>query len=102
MSEPQTRAPGDLLRRISSPADLKALPREDLPALCEEIRGFLLESIQHTGGHLGSNLGVVELTVALHTVFDFRFDRIVWDVSHLWISVTTLESSLITVNGSME
>ena len=67
---------------IRSPQDLKELPREELAALCAEIRAFLLDSIQKTGGHLGSNLGVVELTVALHTVFDFRRDRLVWDVSH--------------------
>ena len=83
MSEPETQAPaGGLLEGISSPRDLKALPREELPRLCEEIRAFLLDSVQRTGGHLGSNLGVVELTVALHAVFDFRRDRCVWDVSH--------------------
>ncbi len=74
--------PVPLLEQIHSPADLKRLPREALPQLCEEIRAFLLESVERTGGHLGSNLGVVELTVALHTVFDFRRDRLVWDVSH--------------------
>jgi 1-deoxy-D-xylulose-5-phosphate synthase len=74
--------PVRLLDEVHSPADLKRLPRESLPRLCEEIRAFLLESVERTGGHLGSNLGVVELTVALHTVFDFRRDRLVWDVSH--------------------
>ena len=78
---PET-APASLLAGIDSPADLKALPREKLPALCAEIRQFLLQSVVSTGGHLGSNLGVVELTVALHRVFDFRRDRCVWDVSH--------------------
>ncbi len=73
---------GGLLARIESPRDLKALDRSLLPALCEEIRAFLLDSVQRTGGHLGSNLGVVELTVALHYVFDFRRDRVVFDVSH--------------------
>ncbi len=71
-----------ILDRILSPADLKALSREELPQLCAEIREFLLRSVQQTGGHLGSNLGVVELTVALHYVFDFRRDRCVFDVSH--------------------
>jgi 1-deoxy-D-xylulose-5-phosphate synthase len=71
-----------LLEAIQSPMDLKALERNQLPALCAEIRSFLLESVQTTGGHLGSNLGVVELTVALHRVFDLRRDRCVWDVSH--------------------
>ncbi|MEW6074560.1 MAG: 1-deoxy-D-xylulose-5-phosphate synthase [Planctomycetota bacterium] len=75
-------APGPLLAGIGSPADLQALDATLLPALCEEIRAFLLRSVLATGGHLGSNLGVVELTVALHRVFDFRRDRLVWDVSH--------------------
>ncbi|HED64345.1 MAG TPA: 1-deoxy-D-xylulose-5-phosphate synthase [Planctomycetes bacterium] len=71
-----------LLDRLRSPEDLHALAASELPPLCEEIRSFLLESVQRTGGHLGSNLGVVELTVALHRVFDFRRDRLVFDVSH--------------------
>ena len=70
------------LERIESPRDLAGLRPEERGALCAEIRAFLLDSVQRTGGHLGSNLGVVELTVALHTVFDFRRDRLVWDVSH--------------------
>jgi 1-deoxy-D-xylulose-5-phosphate synthase len=74
--------PGPLLPGINSPEDLKRLPAKDLPRLCEELRAFLLQSVGSTGGHLGSNLGVVELTVALHRVFDFRRDRLVWDVSH--------------------
>ncbi|MEO0662918.1 MAG: 1-deoxy-D-xylulose-5-phosphate synthase N-terminal domain-containing protein, partial [Planctomycetota bacterium] len=71
-----------LLPRIDGPADIKALERGDLPRLCDEVREFLLDTVQRTGGHLGSNLGVVELTTALHRVFDFRRDRLVWDVSH--------------------
>lgn len=71
-----------LLDGIAGPEDVKALDREQLPALCGDVRDFLLETVQSTGGHLGSNLGVVELTVALHRVFDFRRDRLVWDVSH--------------------
>ncbi|MCZ6596870.1 MAG: 1-deoxy-D-xylulose-5-phosphate synthase, partial [Planctomycetota bacterium] len=71
-----------LLATVDSPADLKRLARDQLPALCEEIRNFLLDSVQRTGGHLGSNLGVVEIATALHYVFDFRRDRLVWDVSH--------------------
>jgi len=73
---------GSLLAGIRSPEDVKRLPAKDLPRLCEELRAFLLTSVESTGGHLGSNLGVVELTVALHRVFDFRRDRLVWDVSH--------------------
>ena len=59
-----------LLDQISSPQDLKKLPADQLPALCEEIRTFLIESVSKTGGHLSSNLGVIELTVALHRVFN--------------------------------
>lgn len=77
-----TAGGGSLLDAIHSPRDLKDLPAEALPQVCGEVRSFLLESVQRTGGHLGSNLGVVELTVALHRVFDFRRDRVIWDVSH--------------------
>ena len=83
--EPQLEPEPDaapLLESIDSPADLVQIPADRLPDLCDELRAFLLENIQRTGGHLGSNLGVVELTVALHRVFDFRRDRIVFDVSH--------------------
>ncbi|MBM3978101.1 MAG: 1-deoxy-D-xylulose-5-phosphate synthase, partial [Planctomycetes bacterium] len=83
MADPAPQAPRlPLLDTVRSPVDLKALPPERLPELCEELRAFLLHSVQQTGGHLGSNLGVVELTVALHRVFDFRRDRVVWDVGH--------------------
>jgi 1-deoxy-D-xylulose-5-phosphate synthase len=71
-----------LLDSIGSPRDVKRLAAEDLPRLCAELRAFLLASVQQTGGHLGSNLGTVELTVALHRVFDFRRDRLIFDVSH--------------------
>jgi 1-deoxy-D-xylulose-5-phosphate synthase len=71
-----------LLARIDDPCDVRSLAPEEVPRLCEEVRGFLLDTVQATGGHLGSNLGVVELTVALHRVFDFRRDRLVFDVSH--------------------
>lgn len=81
-STPAPPAGGGLLDRIDSPADLRRLSLDQLPALCAEMRQFLLETVPVTGGHLGSNLGVVELTVALHTVFDLRRDRCVWDVSH--------------------
>ncbi len=76
------REPSALLERVNSPQELKQLPLAQLPQLCGEVREFLLESVQTTGGHLGSNLGTVELTTALHYVFDFRRDRLVWDVSH--------------------
>jgi len=81
MTEPEPPST-PLLDRVLSPADVKALAAEDLPRLCAEVRAFLLDTVQRTGGHLGSNLGVVELTVALHRVFDFRRDRCVFDVSH--------------------
>jgi 1-deoxy-D-xylulose-5-phosphate synthase len=67
---------------INGPQDLKKLKKEDLPVLAEEIRDTLLATISKTGGHLGSNLGVVELTMALHYVFDSPRDKFVWDVGH--------------------
>jgi 1-deoxy-D-xylulose-5-phosphate synthase len=70
------------LDRTHSPADVRALNRNELPALAEELRRFLIESVSKTGGHLSSNLGTVELTVALHHVFNTPEDRIVWDVGH--------------------
>jgi 1-deoxy-D-xylulose-5-phosphate synthase len=71
-----------LLERIDSPADLRALPVASLPQLARELREFLVSSVAGTGGHLASNLGTVELTIALHYVFDTPRDRIVWDVGH--------------------
>lgn len=71
-----------LLARITSPADLRALPREALPQLCDELRHFLIEHVPHTGGHFASNLGTVELAVALHYVFDTPTDDLVWDTGH--------------------
>ncbi|MDK9724731.1 MAG: 1-deoxy-D-xylulose-5-phosphate synthase [Sterolibacteriaceae bacterium MAG5] len=71
-----------LLESIESPAALRHLPREELPALADELRAFLVESVSKTGGHLSSNLGTVELTIALHYVFDTPADRLVWDVGH--------------------
>ncbi|MDP2029377.1 MAG: 1-deoxy-D-xylulose-5-phosphate synthase [Thiobacillus sp.] len=71
-----------LLDSLHSPADLRAMQPADLPKLAEEVRKFLVESVAQTGGHLASNLGAVELTLALHYVFDTPGDRIVWDVGH--------------------
>ncbi len=71
-----------LLEKIQSPADLKKLSVEQLPSLAEEIRAFLLKTVSETGGHLGSNLGAVELTLALHYCFTTPKDKIVWDVGH--------------------
>ena len=72
----------DLLKTINSPADLRELSREQLPALSKELRDFLVDSVSKTGGHLSSNLGTVELTVALHYVFQTPYDRLIWDVGH--------------------
>src|SRR5215831_18284243 len=71
-----------LLERIHSPADLKALPRADLDALAAEIRHTIIQTVARNAGHLAPNLGVVELTLALHRVFDSPRDKIIWDVGH--------------------
>ena len=71
-----------LLETINTPADLRLLPRNQLPQLADELRQFLLESVSKTGGHLASNLGSIEITIALHYVFDTPNDRLVWDVGH--------------------
>ena len=71
-----------LLETINSPADLRRLPRAQLKVLADELRAFVLDSVSKTGGHLSSNLGTVELTVALHYVFNTPEDRLVWDVGH--------------------
>jgi 1-deoxy-D-xylulose-5-phosphate synthase len=80
------RAPADdgrpLLDQVREPADLRRLPREALPRLAEELRRETIDAVSLTGGHLGAGLGVVELTVALHYVFDTPEDRLVWDVGH--------------------
>jgi 1-deoxy-D-xylulose-5-phosphate synthase len=73
---------GKYLEKISSPADLKKLSVPELEPLAEEIRQFILRSVSQTGGHLASNLGAVELTLALHYVFDFQQDKLLWDVGH--------------------
>ncbi|MEO8204836.1 MAG: 1-deoxy-D-xylulose-5-phosphate synthase [Chthoniobacterales bacterium] len=71
-----------LLSRINSPADLKTIQEEDLPQLAQEVRDELISTLSQTGGHLGPNLGVVELTIALHRIFDSPKDKFVFDVSH--------------------
>lgn len=71
-----------LLETLESPADLRRLSRADLPRVAHELRSYLLESVARTGGHLSSNLGTVELTIALHYVFNTPKDRLVWDVGH--------------------
>lgn len=71
-----------LLQKINDPADLRTMARGQLPAVADELRAYVLDSVSKTGGHLSSNLGTVELTVALHYVFNTPYDRIVWDVGH--------------------
>lgn len=79
---PDKKPVTELLDSIELPEDLRQLTPQQLPQLCDELRAFLLYSVGQTGGHLGANLGVVELTVALHYVFDTPRDRLIWDVGH--------------------
>jgi len=72
----------ELLKTVNDPAELRQLDRKRLPQLADELRAYVLDSVSKTGGHLSSNLGTVELTIALHYVFDTPEDRIVWDVGH--------------------
>ncbi len=71
-----------ILDKINSPEDVKAVDKNDIPLLCDEIRSFLIENVERQGGHLASNLGVTELTLALHRVFDSPKDHIIFDVGH--------------------
>src|SRR3954470_9594969 len=71
-----------LLDSIQSPADLRRLGRAELKQLATELRAYVLKSVSQTGGHLSSNLGTVELTIALHHVYNTPYDRLVWDVGH--------------------
>ena len=71
-----------MLEKIQKPNDIKKIPADQLPALAEEIREFIIEYLSKTGGHLASNLGVVELTIAMHRVFDLPKDKLIWDVGH--------------------
>ena len=72
----------ELLKTVNDPAELRKLDRKRLPQLAEELRAYVIDSVSKTGGHLSSNLGTVELSIALHYVFDTPDDRIVWDVGH--------------------
>src|SRR5258705_6210487 len=71
-----------VLERINDPRDMRALDREELLQLCREIREYTVDMVQRTGGHISSSLGTVELTVALHRVFDSPRDKLVWDTGH--------------------
>src|SRR5579864_9808733 len=77
-----TRPNTPILDKIHNPADLRRLPERDLRALADQLRAETISAVSVTGGHLGAGLGVVELTLALHYVFDTPRDRIVWDVGH--------------------
>src|SRR5690606_262046 len=79
---PTSRPSTPLLDSIDSPAELRALSEKQLPELAEELRAFLLYTVGQTGGHFGAGLGVVELTIALHYVYQTPDDRLVWDVGH--------------------
>ena len=74
--------PGALLEKITTPADLRAMPHTDLIQVCDDLRQFIIDNVSVFGGHFGANLGVVELTVALHYVFNTPSDQLVWDVGH--------------------
>src|SRR5215472_8754193 len=82
IANPITATPTPLLDTISSPADLRRLPEKDLRQLADELRAETISAVSVTGGHLGASLGVVELTVAIHAVFDTPHDRLLWDVGH--------------------
>ena len=72
----------NILNKVNSSNDIKRLSKSELPQLCSELREFIINNVSKTGGHLASNLGTVELTVALHRVYDSAVDRIVFDVGH--------------------
>jgi 1-deoxy-D-xylulose-5-phosphate synthase len=74
--------PGELLQHIDSPADLKKLSKEQLPEVCDELRQYIVDVVSVYGGHFGASLGVVELTVGLHYIFNTPYDQLVWDVGH--------------------
>jgi len=75
-------APGELLSKITYPADLRKFKEDDLPQICDELREYIVDIVSQKGGHFGASLGVVEMTVALHYVFNTPYDQLVWDVGH--------------------
>src|SRR5215207_6478880 len=81
-SSAMTTAPGSLLQTINSPEDLKRLSREQLHQICDELRQYIIDVVSVHGGHFGASLGVVELTIALHYVYNTPYDQLVWDVGH--------------------
>ena len=93
-------APVMILQSIETPADIKGLTSEELAQLCEEIRGFIVDTVTTTGGHLGSNLGAVELTLALHRVFDSPRDVLLWDTGHQAYVHKLLDRPPVRVQGA--
>ena len=73
---------GEILKKINSPADLRKLKKSQLPDLSEQLRQYIIDIVSEKGGHLGASLGVVELTIALHYIFNTPVDQLVWDVGH--------------------
>src|SRR4028119_214113 len=74
--------PGELLKTINAPSDLKKLSREQLHQVCDELRQYIIDVVSVHGGHFGASLGVVELSVALHYIYNTPYDQLVWDVGH--------------------
>jgi len=74
--------PGKLLEQIEYPSDLRKFKEEDLPQICKELRQYITDTVSVNGGHFGGSLGVVELTIALHYVFNTPYDQLVWDIGH--------------------
>ncbi len=74
--------PGNLLKTIDSPDDLKKISREKLHKVCDELRQYIIDVVSVHGGHFAASLGVVELTVALHYIYNTPYDQLVWDVGH--------------------
>jgi 1-deoxy-D-xylulose-5-phosphate synthase len=82
ISDEMTKVKEKLLEQINSPADLKLLRPDNLPEVCDELREFIIDAVSTNPGHFGASLGVVELTVALHYVYNTPYDLLVWDVGH--------------------
>ena len=82
MTDTSSSSKTPLLDQVKWPADLRKLPKSDLRQLADELRQEMIDAVSETGGHLGSGLGVVELTAAIHYVFNTPDDRLVWDVGH--------------------
>ena len=82
MKNKKTYPEGELLKTINNPEDLRKLNKDQLPQVCDEIRQYIIDIVSEKGGHFGASLGVIELSVALHYVFNTPHDQLVWDVGH--------------------